>query len=390
MKRNHLVVLLAAAALSACTDPFSANSVRDYADVTTGGYHTCALTDTGEAYCWGRNSDGQLGTGDTLPQSRPVAVNTELRFRKITAGAAHTCGIATNDRTYCWGWNVFYQLGNGFGVTQVVPYPVLFDLVYEQISAGDYHTCGLTTDALVYCWGYNRWGQTGNGTTESATTVPTQVAAFRAQHISAGGQHTCAVAEAGGVYCWGSNEFGQLGIGADIPHFVTTPALVAGGMQFVTVDAGSTHTCGIDAGALAFCWGYNEFGQLGDAAPWRPGLAGPPGPSPVILLPGVIEISAGVNHSCATDNTGRTWCWGRGVYGQLAIGSITDQRVRQLLIIQPTLQAKTDLVRFEKLATGGAEHACALAEGSIFCWGTGKYGQLGGRLRFATVPQMVE
>jgi len=389
MMRNHFVVLFAVAALSACTDPFAANDGRHYTDVTTGGYHTCALAEGGEAYCWGKGSDGQLGTGGTGDFSRPTPVNTTVRFKAISAGAAHTCAIAMDDLAYCWGWNVFYQVGNDFRANSLDPYPVLGGLRYKQLATGDYHTCGVTFESLVYCWGYNRWGQTGSGTTE-VTMAPIQVPGFRASHISGGGQHTCAVAEAGGIYCWGSNEFGQLGIGADLPHLLTAPALVSGGMQFVTVDAGSTHTCGIYVDATAFCWGYNEFGQLGDAAPWRPGLAGPPGPSPVILLPGVVEISAGTNHTCANDNTGRTWCWGRGTYGQLAIGSVVDQRVRQLLIIQPTLQAKTDLVRFEKLATGGAEHACALAEGSIFCWGTGKYGQLGGRLQFATVPQMVE
>jgi alpha-tubulin suppressor-like RCC1 family protein len=389
MTQKHILILLASAALSACTDPFAANEVRHYSDVTTGGYHTCALTEDGEAFCWGRNADGQLGTGDTQDQFRPTPVATTLRFKQITAGASHTCAIATDDRAYCWGWNAFYQGGNGFQTIQGSPTPVASDFTYRHLTAGDYHTCGLTTESAVICWGYNRWGQTGNGTTE-VTALPVEVAGFRAQQLSAGGHHTCAVAEAGGVYCWGSNEFGQLGFGADIPHMETAPRLVAGGMQFVDVDAGWTHTCAIDTTALSWCWGYNEFGQLGDAAPWRPGLAGPPGPSPVILLTGVVEISAGVNHTCATDITDRSWCWGRGTYGQLAIGSVTDQRVRQLLIIQPTLQAKTDLVAFEKLATGGYEHACALAEGSIFCWGTGKYGQLGGRLRFATVPQMVE
>jgi alpha-tubulin suppressor-like RCC1 family protein len=211
---------------------------------------------------------------------------------------------------------------------------------------------------------------------------------FRASSISAGGHHTCAIALTGGAYCWGSNVWGQLGIGSDRPN-VTEPMALTGSSQFTSIDAGENHTCAATRSGDAFCWGYNEFGQIGDAAPFRPGVGGPPSPSSVILLPGVTAISAGANLSCALDNAGRAWCWGRGAFGQLGIGTLSDHPVRQAIVFQPTLQNITGRLVIEKLATGGAQHTCALAEGSIFCWGTGRFGELGSRITHALTPQRV-
>lgn len=386
MKKSLLAVAVMCAS---CGDPSMPGADRHYIDVATGGLHTCAIADNNQAYCWGRGADGELGTGTTTNQMFPAAVNTTLKFKQITTGAAHTCAIGMDDLVYCWGWNVFYQLGDSTTTSRLTPQPIAFGLRFKQISAGAYHTCGITSDSKVYCWGYNRFGQNGNGTTQ-VTIYPVQVTGnLRAAFVTGGGQHTCAIATAGGAYCWGSNELGQLGIGSDKP-FVTDPASVVGGVEFTSIDGGENHTCAIDRRALPSCWGYNEFGQIGDAAPWRPGLAGPASPVAVILLTDVTSISAGVNHTCAIDTTGRTWCWGRGTYGQLAVGSTQDYSTRQPVVFQPRLQNTSDRLVFTKLATGGATHACALGEGSVYCWGSGRSGELGSRTTYVTTPQRVD
>jgi alpha-tubulin suppressor-like RCC1 family protein len=386
---KNALVILTAIVLANCGDATMPGADRHYIDVATGGQHTCAIAEDLSAYCWGRGADGELGTGTTSDEMFPAAVNTTLRFKKITAGAAHTCAIATDDRAYCWGWNVFYQIGDSTTTQRLTPSPVAFDLKYKDISAGDHHTCGVTTDSKVYCWGYNRFGQAGNGSTQ-VTIYPVQVTNdLRAATVSAGGHHTCTISNAGGAYCWGSNEMGQLGIGSD-RAFSADPTAVVGGAQFGMVDAGSDHTCAVDIALLAYCWGDNEFGQLGDQGVWRNGLAGPATPVRVFNFENVESISAGTDHTCAINGNGRMWCWGRGTYGQLAIGTSSDHAVAQPVVFQPGVQNQTDYLRFVKAATGGLTHACGLGEGVVFCWGNGRRGELGSRTMFVSLPQRVE
>lgn len=373
----------------ACSDPFLAEPGREYADVATGGEHTCAVTTEGEAWCWGRGTDGELGTGETGNRFKPARVESDVRFRSITAGDAHTCALADDGRVFCWGWSPFFQTGNGGSGTQLTPVPVFSEERFVKVSAGAHHACAIADDGRVFCWGHNRWGQAGNGTTD-VTAFPIEVrGGLRAVAITSGGFHTCALTQSGDAYCWGSNDAGQLGIASDVP-FVTEPVPVFTELGFTDLDAGGTHTCGVARDAIAWCWGGNAHGELGDGAAWRPGLAGPAAPVKVVLLEDVRRISAGTHHTCAVDGRGLTWCWGRGVYGQLGNGSTArDHPVRQPVYVQPTQLHRGDLVRFTVLATGGMTHACAMAEGAVYCWGTGRSGQLGTDETFVTMPRRV-
>jgi alpha-tubulin suppressor-like RCC1 family protein len=383
------VILLCLLLLIACGDATTPGGDRHYIDLAIGGRHSCAIAQGGAAYCWGRGADGELGTASSADEQFPTAVSTTLKFKQITAGVTHTCALAEDDRAYCWGSNIFYQLGDSTGASHNAPNPVAFNLRYKQISAGDYHTCGITLQNDVFCWGYNRFGQAGNGTTQ-VTIYPLEVRGdFEARVISGGGHHTCAIAVAGGAYCWGSNDVGQLGAGSD-RTFVTEPAPVVNGAQFTSIDAGENHTCAVALSGFAFCWGYNEFGQLGDGVPWLPGVAGPSTPVQVLLIGNVLSISAGANHSCAIDASSRLWCWGRGAYGQLAIGGITDMTTPRPVTVQPGVQNLTDYVAFDKIATGGATHACGMGDDAVFCWGTGRNGELGSRVVYTTIPQHVQ
>jgi alpha-tubulin suppressor-like RCC1 family protein len=191
------------------------------------------------------------------------------------------------------------------------------------------------------------------------------------------------------LYCWGRNDLGQLGIGSSI-SFVTEPTLVQSQLRFATIDGGATHTCALGVNDNAYCWGSNEYGEVGDGAQFRPGLAGPTRPSLVIQLGRARAVSAGTNHSCAIDNNLVTHCWGRGTYGQLGNGNTIDISVRQPVFLQPTRLNASDLLRLTRLAAGGHTHVCGIADGRPFCWGTGREGQLGTPLAtFTTLPQRV-
>lgn len=377
-------LLLAVIILAACSDPFAPRDVRRYIAVTTGGDHTCAIAADSTGYCWGRNTDGELGTGGTRNESTPAKINTDEKLTEITAGDSHTCALTVNGQVLCWGWNAYYQTGIfSSGRNLRVPNRIESNVLFKHISAGAHHNCGIALDDRVYCWGYNRYGQNGNGTTQ--TTIPPEPVAggLRAVAISAGGFHTCAILQGGAAYCWGRNDVGQLGIGSDAVA-ATVPTAVRGALGFSAIDAGATHTCGV-ANERAYCWGSNEFGEIGDAAPFKPGLPGPSSPASVSLLGTVSRISAGVNVSCVSETTGFTDCWGRGAEGQLGNGNTVDRAVRE-----PVYQQPDRPFTFQVLATGGFTHTCGVSSGLIYCWGTGRLGQLGAASNvFSTLPQRV-
>ncbi|MCA0374477.1 MAG: hypothetical protein LCH84_02335 [Gemmatimonadetes bacterium] len=83
--------------------------------ITAGAAHTCALTAQGEAWCWGDNRDGQVGAGPASAAlvATPTRVSTTQRFVAIAAGGAHTCGITAAGAAWCWGRNLEGQLGTG-------------------------------------------------------------------------------------------------------------------------------------------------------------------------------------------------------------------------------------------------------------------------------------
>jgi alpha-tubulin suppressor-like RCC1 family protein len=191
-----------------------------YRAIVTAERHTCALATNDRAYCWGLNEDGQLGDGTTIQRLKPAAVAGGHEFRQLTAGGAGrsgfhsmSCGVATTARTYCWGDNTNGQLGDGTTLRRTVPALVRGALEFVELSANGLNACGATRDNAVYCWGFNGFGQLGDGSFTDRST-PTRIPGTRAFHrVDVGHFQTCAVTLADRAFCWGSNAFGELGNG---------------------------------------------------------------------------------------------------------------------------------------------------------------------------------
>src|ERR1700687_2758122 len=184
--------------------------------VATGVAHSCALTSGGDVLCWGEDSDGQLGIG-TFGTSSAVPLRTQLSSAaaSISTRKDHTCALTTSGGAMCWGYNYYGQLGIGTNSSSSVPVQVTgLASGVASIQAGGYHSCALTTAGNVLCSGYNLYGQLGNGSTTD-TSLPVSVSGLssRVTAIATGGWHNCALTVAGAVQCWGHNIFGQLGNG---------------------------------------------------------------------------------------------------------------------------------------------------------------------------------
>jgi alpha-tubulin suppressor-like RCC1 family protein len=188
--------------------------------------------------------------------------------------------------------------------------------------------------------------------------------------ITAGADHACALTDRGQVFCWGSNQFGQLGTGpADaLPH--TRPVRVAGGLTFTTVVAGFTHTCGIVREGAAYCWGANDTAQLGDGTITPKSI-------PVRVATDVRfkAIGPGGTHTCAVGVDGIAYCWGGNWHGQLGAGNRDGDAAAPCCFRLPT-PIRTEL-RFQTAIAGGI-HSCAVAaNGKAYCWGSPQQGRLG-------------
>jgi alpha-tubulin suppressor-like RCC1 family protein len=292
-------------------------------NISSGTFHSCMSTTSGQAYCSGAGTDGSLGSG-TLADGTFVPVSGGLNFKSVTAGFQHSCGVTTAGEAFCWGTGRDGQLGNGaFGTDNVVttPQPVLGGHSFATVYSGfgnTMHTCGLTTGGAAYCWGNNLVGQLGTGDLQGSTTPRAVTGGHTFVSMHSGGGSACAITTASKLYCWGDNSAGQIGDGS-MTHR-RSPVLIAAEINFMKVAIGASHTCALDADGAAYCWGSNGHGKLGigkEHAMQNLSMV----PLPVSGGHRFKAISAGGDHSCAVTFGGQAWCWGLAQVGQL--GTVT-------------------------------------------------------------------
>lgn len=173
--------------------------------------------------------------------------------------------------------------------------------------------------------------------------------------LAAGGGHTCALLRSGEVYCWGSNDFGQIGARA-APASVPEPARVASGERFASISAGGETTCALNGAGKLFCWGRNAARAFGVPEPFVS--------VPVAVAPSMTwrSVSVGYSHLCGMSLEGEAYCWGRNTQGQLGIG-------RAASAAHPAPEPVAAPVRLASVVAAPL-HSCGLdGAGKAYCWG---------------------
>jgi alpha-tubulin suppressor-like RCC1 family protein len=323
-----------------------------------------------------------VGACQTLNEPNPSIEGS----RRLAVGAATACALDPVGKVFCWGVNSnLLEYGTttvlSSGTPVAVPVPQLL-----SISGGwGQHKCGLTSSGAI-CWGRGLNGQLGDGTAGATGNPPANVAVQEPWvDISTGRLTTCALNSAGDAFCWGLNQFGEVGDTLlPLSTRQLTPNRVVGGVKFSTVVAGWLHTCGISTAGIAYCWGNNTSGQLGigvidSVAHGKP--------LPVASTLHFAKIAMSARSTCAVSTDGQLLCWGYNGLGQLGDGTtdthgsptpVSGTKKWKDVAMGNGFVEGTVAVGPTGLAQGGTTHACAIDDSdATYCWGWNGAGQLG-------------
>ena len=323
--------------------------------------HVCMTTPAGKPYCWGLNNFGQLGVPTSLAQSAiPVAVAGGTVFKRVVVGTAYSCGLTSAGTVYCWG-----HLGGSATVFNYgsIPKKLTSPVAFASVAAGTSSVCGLTASGAAYCWGYDTFGALGGPAPGGYSEVPVAVSGgYTFTQIAVGSYNTCGVLSTGQARCWGYNNYGQLGDGTTTSRSASAP--VAGGLTFASIAIGGSAACGLTPAGAAYCWGYNGNGSLGNNSTVNKST--PVAVSGGHLFSQIVPGAEGLSW-CALDKAGVAWCWG------MDGASMGTGNGANLLIPTKVLGGHVYL----KIGAGTHSYCASEASGKLWCWGINARGQVG-------------
>lgn len=213
--------------------------------IATSGTHTAAITESGELYTWGRDEgDGRLGLGPGRGPNEGGGYSIPTRVQELPVPAAAVCcggfftmALTEDGQVWNWGANSNYELGRGnkIGGWKPKPIPSMEDVRIIQIACGGYHSLALTDKGKVLSWGFGGHGQLGHSSFENQK-IPVMVEALADEHvvyIASGGSSSAAVTDEGKLYMWGNAKDSQLGV-PGLPEVQPSPVEV----KFLMEDDG--------------------------------------------------------------------------------------------------------------------------------------------------------
>jgi alpha-tubulin suppressor-like RCC1 family protein len=387
----------------------------DVKHIAAGSYGTCALLRDGRVRCW--------GTTKQMVRRKNIFYEIKIKnVRDLVAGDAHFCALLKSGKVRCWGSNERGQLGGDVPLHQHFTLePIKVRTIregkkaslnsVEEISAGANFTCALLKDKKTYCWGDGSEGQFAQmqeaGPGGRSQTNIQQYAIYAQTKIEGITQANSWIISGADINYFGNPagdsivaigderftllEGGKLEPKAEI---LKAPLKLGNVAQFA---AGARHACALLKNQSLFCFGENNFGQLGNgasirSAPVEPkaGLGQQAGGLPAAALPLITEEVKNISsspsafHTCAVLYDGRAACWGQNDKGQLGDGSKVNRNAPVLV---------HGLADVDQIVTG-LQHTCArLKDGTVACWGDDEVGQLGDELESgdaSQIPKRVE
>ncbi|BDR53463.1 hypothetical protein KIM372_13700 [Bombiscardovia nodaiensis] len=336
------------------------------------------LTAHWEQYTFSLNPSSGSTAGGTTVAITPNPKQSAIQFSQISVGWYHTLGLGSDGRIYAWGRNDAGQLGDNTTDNHVVPMVVKntpTGVKYRQVVAGPNTSFALGSDNRWYAWGANTSGQLGNGNTTNqltpvAISMPAGVNTYT--QVSPGENHTLALGDDGIAYAWGANTNGQLGNNTTVNSLSPVKVQIpAGVFHFTSVSAGSSHSLAIGDNGLAYAWGSNQYGQLGSVLI----TVGDKSLVPVeVQLPVGLskfkQATASVDWSIGIGDNGRIITWGYNGDYELGNGTMSNQSLPAEALLPAGLT-------FTQVNTNSDSAMSIASNGQIYAWGYNGAGQLG-------------
>jgi len=305
----------------------------------------CGVRSDGVVMCWGSNSNGQLGIGQSGDRDAPQIVSLPAPATMVSVGFSHVCALTSGGDIYCWGNGKFGQNGDALFADHSSPVAVVSAEKFKRLTAGSNHTCALSTGGRAYCWGNNELGQLGRGgwTATGLTNMTPVQGDLIFNSISARGATTCALTASGQDYCWGTNTVFELGrtstelCRADGHPCSSVPGLVSGGITFSAIATDGFGGCGLSS-ATAYCWGLDIQSSLGvgtvPACNVSGALRGCTS-APLAGVTGLRSLVGGQTTYCGIEANGGAYCWGENSLGQLGFPGVTESEIPRVFSLDP-------------------------------------------------------
>lgn len=238
-------------------------------EIYSSGLRVLALTQDGVAYGWGEQFQGSLGLPVSVAQdsySSPIAVLGGLTFKKISMREGDTSeptcfGLTPDGTLYAWGKNGYGQLGVGDLVTRSSPVAVLGGLTFVDFFQMRMSNYGLTADGTLYAWGRNNNGRLGVGDNTDRSSPVAVLGGLKFKKVFGNQESIFAMQEDGTLYAWGQNNSGYLGVGDNTNR--SSPVAVLGNLRFTEVYTASQYVHAIATDGTMYAWGRNDVPFLG-------------------------------------------------------------------------------------------------------------------------------
>jgi len=358
-----------------------------------------ALTETvagassaGNAWAWGLNADGELGSGTVTPYSGLSSPGQLVKLSNVVSvagGERHSLALKSDGTVWAWGNDGWGQLGNGKYARSLTPIQVPGLTNVKAVAAGSLHNLAVKSDGTVWAWGFNYFGQVGTGTTDRGNLLsPIRVKGLTGViAVAAGGDTSFALRSDRTVWAWGYNGQGELGNGTSDENAHSTPTRVKNLTTAVGIGAGVEHGLAVLADGSLSAWGDNQSSELGASTTATcGGYSSPCSTVPVRVsgLSGVTAVAGGYGYSLALKSDGSAWGWGNDGYGELGNGAA------QLYgSVKNPVRAT---VRGVVAIAAGASHSLWLrSDGTLWAAGSNQFGQLGdGTFNDSPTPVLVK
>lgn len=268
------------------TSQFNLNIGETITQVSLGWMHSSLITSEGRIFVWGRNNHGQLGDGTYVDSLVPKDITSQFGLAvgegvtEVSLGYYSSSALTSSGRMFTWGYNYYGQLGNGMMTQKNTPQDITsqFGLNTGEkivgISMGDSHTSAITSESRMFTWGRNNYGQLGDDTLDqlSPMDITSEFSLNLSEtftQLSLGRYHSSVLTSEGRYFIWGYNNSGQLADGTNIekktPIEITSQFNLNQGDIISKVSLGGYHSSLLTSDGEIFLWGYNTYGQLGDA-----------------------------------------------------------------------------------------------------------------------------